>query len=436
MSKTNTGLVLHAQKAVKENWAYVYGSYGQITTQAFINSRATLYPDLYGRRYSDGTTYKSRTEQNSLGNPKSDRCADCSGLIKSYLWWKDDKSNPVRVPAQDRSANSMLVDAQRAGKEGVMWGRISTIPEIPGILVCKNNHIGIYIGKGKVIEAIGTNLTTVAGVRYRGVVETPLNGSRSGPWTHWLKHINIDYNAKPVTPDPTYRATKPTKVVNSGERSGQVKWIQQKLIEANYDLGSWKDDGSFGPATLRAVNLFQADYGLEVKDSVDQRMVSMLENSTATKPTATLRRGASGAQVTWVQKKLIALKYDLGMWGADGSFGPQTESQVIKFKEDYGLTKNGVVDSTTVNMLEKPVKPVIPSNPYPRPNITLRQGSRGNSVKWVQFILQKQKLYTGKIDGSYGPLTRGAVVNFQTRQKITVDGITGPQTRAELDKFN
>ena len=61
-------------------------------------------------------------------------------------------------------------------------GTIDTIPETPGLAVWHEGHIGVYIGNGEVVEAMGT--------RY-GVVKTKLEGAR---WTHWLKIPYISYD--------------------------------------------------------------------------------------------------------------------------------------------------------------------------------------------------------------------------------------------------
>ncbi len=60
-------------------------------------------------------------------------------------------------------------------------GSISSIPEIPGLAVWHSGHIGVYIGNGEVIEAMGTKY---------GVVRTKL---ASRGWTHWLKIPYIKY---------------------------------------------------------------------------------------------------------------------------------------------------------------------------------------------------------------------------------------------------
>lgn len=62
----------------------------------------------------------------------------------------------------------------------------------------------------------------------------------------------------------------------------------------------------------------------------------------------------------------------------------------------------------------------------------LRQGATGDAVKQLQTALANQGYYTGAIDGSYGPKTLAAVTAYQTANKLTVDGIAGPQTQGNL----
>lgn len=68
-------------------------------------------------------------------------------------------------------------------------------------------------------------------------------------------------------------------------------------------------------------------------------------------------------------------------------------------------------------------------------NINLKKGSKGDTVKQVQTILQEKKLYTGKIDGEYGDLTVNSVKQFQkTIKGLLVDGVVGPVTCKHLQK--
>ena len=63
----------------------------------------------------------------------------------------------------------------------------------------------------------------------------------------------------------------------------------------------------------------------------------------------------------------------------------------------------------------------------------LFQGCTGSDVKTLQQNLKKLGYYKdGSVDGSFGPITKKAVLQFQKDKKILVDGVVGPQTRAAL----
>lgn len=61
----------------------------------------------------------------------------------------------------------------------------------------------------------------------------------------------------------------------------------------------------------------------------------------------------------------------------------------------------------------------------------LRNGSRGDAVRWLQNTLR-----VTPVDGIFGPITERAVREFQQQHGLTVDGIVGPLTYAQLDKIN
>jgi hypothetical protein len=56
----------------------------------------------------------------------------------------------------------------------------------------------------------------------------------------------------------------------------------------------------------------------------------------------------------------------------------------------------------------------------------------GPDVRAVQGALNQRNNAGLATDGTYGPLTRDAVVNWQRREHIEVDGVVGPQTKASL----
>lgn len=73
----------------------------------------------------------------------------------------------------------------------------------------------------------------------------------------------------------------------------------------------------------------------------------------------------------------------------------------------------------------------IGNNYYPEPTGTLKLGSSGGSVKWLQLMLGYAG-YKITADSSYGPATKLAVKDFQRKTGLTVDGIAGAKTIAKL----
>jgi hypothetical protein len=162
--KTNIGLAEHAKKALQEKWGYVYGTFGTVLTDSLLQQKLKQYPNEVGK-------YLSFIKANWLGR----KVVDCVGLIKAYIW--EDNGKVIYTASTDVSANGMYLKANEKGP-------ISTIPEIPGLCVWKNGHIGIYIGNNQVIESHGTKT---------GVILTPLRGAGATPWTNWLKCPYIEY---------------------------------------------------------------------------------------------------------------------------------------------------------------------------------------------------------------------------------------------------
>ena len=58
----------------------------------------------------------------------------------------------------------------------------------------------------------------------------------------------------------------------------------------------------------------------------------------------------------------------------------------------------------------------------------------GPKVAAVQVALKRVGLYNATVDGVRGPLTKSAIVRFQRRRGLSVDGVVGPQTRRAFGK--
>ena len=66
---------------------------------------------------------------------------------------------------------------------------------------------------------------------------------------------------------------------------------------------------------------------------------------------------------------------------------------------------------------------------------TLKQGSSGPMVGWLQKILSRLGCDPGKIDYIFGPQTAEAVKCFQRKNGLSADGIVGPKTWKALDPY-
>lgn len=66
------------------------------------------------------------------------------------------------------------------------------------------------------------------------------------------------------------------------------------------------------------------------------------------------------------------------------------------------------------------------------PVASYKVGSSGDQVKEIQQRLKDWGYYNGSVDGHFGAQTRTAVIAFQKKHKITVDGVVGSQTAEKL----
>ena len=165
---------------------------------------------------------------------------------------------------------------------------------VPGEYLCmkdtKHNHTGIYIGNGKVFEDTtgwGTKKAIISEIDSKG--NRYYQGKKNLKWTYHGLLNYIDYSDQDVPVDqvkllqqkmneqwqcglavdgsfgPATTAACAKHQLYKGVKAViMVKWLQNRLIELGYSVGSSGVDGSFGPATNTAVKKFQKDKHLNV----------------------------------------------------------------------------------------------------------------------------------------------------------------------------
>lgn len=163
--KTNLGLVEWANMAYESGWGYVWGTYGQVMSEGLLESKIKQYPDNVG-------IYEDFIRNNYMGK----HVADCVGLIKGYSWY-DPATGNVGY------ATNGMPDVGAGGiyQNATVKGLISTMPEIPGLILSMGGHDGIYVGDGWVIQAAGT---------MSGVIKTRLENDG---WVCWCMSPYITY---------------------------------------------------------------------------------------------------------------------------------------------------------------------------------------------------------------------------------------------------
>lgn len=160
MTKTNIGLVEYAKAQLGK--PYWYATFGNIATADLYAYKRKQYPDFY-------------KSWNNFPEQYGQRVHDCVGLIKGYLWSDTLISVPAYNSSQDVSANGMRQKCKETG--GIL-----SMPDIIGLLVFMDGHVGVYIGNGEVIEARGHEY---------GVVKTKLKNRN---WKWWGKCPFISYD--------------------------------------------------------------------------------------------------------------------------------------------------------------------------------------------------------------------------------------------------
>ncbi|MBQ7887596.1 MAG: peptidoglycan-binding protein [Clostridia bacterium] len=230
-------------------------------------------------------------------------------------------------------------------------------------------------------------------------------------------------------------------LLKEGVSGLEVRKLQGRLAELGYYAGGV--DGLYGETTVDAVKAFQRNNGLSGDGQAGAQTQTKLYSSTAryaSNPVATadpgaartLTLGMSGNDVYALQERLIELRYLSGV--ADGVFGEETQSALIAFQKNNGLTADGNAGSATLRKLSGSCKAATGSTPEPvAVGATLREGDQGEAVYILQARLFELGYYTGRIDGRFSEETTMAVTQFQMANGLTADGIAGRGTQSKLE---
>ncbi|WP_318246497.1 peptidoglycan-binding protein [Guptibacillus algicola] len=216
-----------------------------------------------------------------------------------------------------------------------------------------------------------------------------------------------------------------------GARGSAVTSLQQGLKDRGYY--NYKVDGIFGSITEKAVKEFQSVVGLTVTGVADDATLDALKSrgGTTTQSATVMKVGSRGDDVVKLQQDLTtAGTFHVGV---TGYFGPVTEKAVKDFQRAKGLTVTGTATKETLDTLSNTTSPAVhPPVQDSSHDDVLKVGSKGELVVELQSKLKALGYYNGATDGAFGPITESAVKTFQSRNKLTANGVVDSSTWEKL----
>jgi hypothetical protein len=230
---TPEALIAKFRQALDEHWGYIWGTAGEAWTEA-------------KQKELEKTTDSSRAQGRKYGSKWiGHTVADCSGLFS----WAFKKLGGTMYHGSDTMYRKYCVNKGELNKgKRTDQGTLK-----PGTAVFVWNgsnysHVGLYVGDGIVIEAMGT---------IKGVTTTKVS---AGKWTHWGELTGVDYAGD----NSELNGLREHKTIRRGSKGDVVKEMQSILEKLGYDIGACGVDGDFGRMTEKAVKAFQKDYDLVV----------------------------------------------------------------------------------------------------------------------------------------------------------------------------
>ncbi|MBR6384577.1 MAG: peptidoglycan-binding protein [Ruminococcus sp.] len=324
-------------------------------------------------------------------------------------------------------------------------------------------------GKYLILDSAGSSkrCNSINGWISKGVAWVSPSVFKSGDYTlvgrckYGLSYSG-NHNPVPAPSNITDNYSYPSRTLYKKSpmmNGNDVKWLQSALSNLGFNC---KIDGWLGEETSSRIREYQSSRGLDVDGKAGPITLSSLKNELEGKrieesdgyssntenygsPDRLLKYISGslmrGEDVKWVQSAMNKL-ISAGLV-VDGIYGKNTYNAVKNFQASHGLAVDGIVGPNTVEMITRlmgdsdytPPQQSIASilkNGYEIALSTLKNGSKGDGVRWLQIALNSAIGAGLDVDGHYGPKTAAAVKLFQSQQGLAVDGVFGAMSRGAM----
>ena len=309
MTLTNKQLVEFVKRKLTVKTSYMWGEFGRKITNSTINQKVTQYRAKKETKdyYKDDRVahLRSLVGKNYYG-------CDCTGLYKWFIWSENDKHNPYYKSATDRDTVGMYNAATEKGG-------IKTIPEIPGLIVYKYGHVGVYIGNSEVVECTLSSFGD-------GVVKTKL---KDRDWTHWLKMPEITYETETTTVQPSkpttsgkfgvgdtviisgslYPSANATKA--TGKVSNKATKITRYAAGAKHPYNTTGDLGWMNESDIKLVSSTNTNTTTNTTPSASTSKMKVTASTLAMHNSNTrwISKGANSTLIAWIPKGTVITVY-------------------------------------------------------------------------------------------------------------------------------
>ena len=265
--------------ALENHWGYCFGAHGDVWTASDQKLKVNYMIKNFGEDWKKNADAKKNNYYlTAMYGAKwiGHNVSDCSGMFvwvyKKYGLAIQHSSSGI-YKSYCKEKGKLTADLKKTLLPGTAVFTGDTATNHP--------HIGLYVGNGKCIEAAGVE---------SGVITSNIT---AGKWKWYGLLKSVEYPAseaqeQPSDPVDDKESYPSLPTLKRGSKGEYVTLLQTKLVNKGYSVGSYGIDGDFGSGTLKAVQQFQRDNGLNPDGIVGKLTWAALNDSTVKIPLFTV----------------------------------------------------------------------------------------------------------------------------------------------------